>query len=242
MRVHRIVMPVIAVVLLLGGVQAANALGWWQTSGKSLVDMGNFTPDDIRGWMSLEQIAEGADVPIETLYQVLGVPADVPPATAMKDLEEIVEVSSARTLLADYLSVSSFLHEEEEVEPQSVSTPTPEPTQAAPAESTLTAEPVQVAPIEPTATHVPVGDGTGGGTGIGPTPASAGQLAPEDIKGRMTLREVSEGTGVELGALLEAANLPANLSPDLALKDIASQVEGFEVQTIRDAAAELLSR
>ena len=243
MRVHRIVMPVIVIVLLLGGVQVANALGWWQTSGKSLVDMDNFQPEDIKGWMSLEQIAEGSGVPMETLYGVLGVPADVPPATTMKDLEEIVEVSEARVLLAEYLGVPVTSHEEEET--------VAEPTQAAPAEPTATVEPTptlelaQETAVEPTATHVPVGDGTGDGvgdgTGTGPTPAPAGQLAPDDIKGRMTLREVSEGIGIDLAALLQAASLPADLSPDLALKDIVSQVEGFEVQTIRDAATELLS-
>ena len=195
MRVHRIVMPIIAVVVLLGSVQIANALGWWQTSGKSLVDMDNFMPEHIRGWMSLELIADGSGVPIETLYEVLGVPADFPPTTAMKDLEEIVEVSTARVLLAEYLGVSLSSHEEEETATEPISTP--EPTPAVTVDPTPTLEPTQGAPAEPTATHVPVGDGTGdgaaGGTGTGPTPVPAGQLTSAGIKGRMTLSEVSEG-------------------------------------------------
>lgn len=223
MRVHRLVMPAIVIVVLLGTVQIASALGLWQTSGQALVDMDNFMPEHIRDWMSLELIAEGAGIPLETLYQVFGLPEDTLPGTAMKDLEGIVEVSTARILLADYLGVSLSGHDDEPAASEPAATPTP----------------TQQANIEPTATHVP---GEDGGTGGGPTPVSAGQLSPADIEGRMTLREVSAGTGIPLDALLEAAGLPANTSPNLALKDLVSQIDGFEVQIIRDAVAQLLSQ
>ena len=235
MRVHRLVMPLIVIVMLLGTVQVSKALDWWQTSGRMLVDMDNFSPWDIRGWMSLAEIAEGAGLQVETLYTILGLPDDIPPATPlMKDLEGIVELSTARYLLADYLGIELDSCHDQEDDHESTGRDEPTPT--------ATSTPVATPTNAPAPTHEQNGGrGIGGGTGAGPTPVPAGQLAPENIKGRMSLREVSEGTGIPLDALLAAANLPADTSPDLALKDLASRIEGFAVQAVRDAAARLLT-
>ena len=53
------------------------------------------------------------------------------------------------------------------------------------------------------------------GDGTGPTPLPEGQILPADqIKGRMTLREVSDQCAVDLDALLAALNLPQDTDPD----------------------------
>jgi len=217
MRVHPLIAPAIVIIVLLGSVQLADRVGWWQTLGQQVIDLNNMTADDLRGWITLQQISDGLDIPLEELYGVLGLPADTHPSSQMKDIEAFVEVSTARTLLADYLS----RRESGAVAPAPSATPTPAPTESE----------------TPQATLPQTEDG-----GKGPTPPPAGQLRPEDIKGRMTLREVSQGTGFPLEEILREANLPANTSPNLALKDLAAQIEGFEVETVREAVIRLSNR
>jgi hypothetical protein len=55
----------------------------------------------------------------------------------------------------------------------------------------------------------------------------------------MTLDEVSEQCGVPLETLLEGLGLPGNTSPHTALRDLVSQVDGFEVQQVRDVVTSL---
>jgi hypothetical protein len=211
MKVHRLVMPAILIVTLLGTVQVANLLGYWQTSGQELVDLTNLKAADIKGWMTLEQVALGTQIPLPDLLVILGLPADTPGATPMKDLEDIVDVDTARTKISDYLG--------QPASPGSASQPT----------ATLDAT------VAPTAVGTPKTEATR-------TPAPAGQLAPADIKGTMTLREVSTGTGLPLDKLLAEAKLPADTSPDITLKDLVAKIPGLEIQTVRDAATRLLGQ
>ena len=55
----------------------------------------------------------------------------------------------------------------------------------------------------------------------------------------MTLRQVSEQTGVPLGAILEALKLPADVGVDTALKDLISAGKLTEVTQVRDAVTRL---
>lgn len=214
MRVHRLVMPIIVIVLLLGTVQVANLLGYWQTSGQELVDMESFKAADIKGWMSLEQVATGTNVPLAKILELWGLPADTPGTTLMKDLEETIDVSTARTRLGAFLG---------EI------TPAPDAT-AAPA---ATAEPTAT----PAATHAATPK-----VEASRTPAPAGQLNPADIKGSMTLKEVSEGTGIPLAKLLAEAKLPADTPATTVLRELPTKFPGFEIQVLRDAATKLLGQ
>jgi len=118
------------------------------------------------------------------------------------------------------------------------------------------ANPIEpLAPIEPpplpqptatpvaTATHTPPITGTlhsSDGTGIGPTPLPPGQVLPADqIKGRMTLREVSDQCAVPLDQLLIALNLPPDTDANVALKDLINAGALAEVTAVKDAVAQL---
>ena len=77
---------------------------------------------------------------------------------------------------------------------------------------------------------------TGEGTGDGPTPLPPGQVLPYDqIKGKMTLREVADQCAVPLDKLLAALNLPANTSPAIEIKSLAADGKIAEVTAVRDA-------
>jgi hypothetical protein len=213
-------MPIIVIVLLLGAVQVADLLGYWQTSGQELVDLESFKASEIKGWMSLDQVAAGTNVPLSKLQELWGLPADMPGTTLMKDIEETIDVSAARTKLGEYLG---------EITPA-----------AASGDPTATPQPA-AATVEHTPKATPAASGTPK-VEASRTPAPAGQLNPADIKGNMTLKEVSEGTGVPLAALLAEAKLPADTPPATPLKDLVTKIPGFEIQTLRDAATKLMGK
>lgn len=64
-------------------------------------------------------------------------------------------------------------------------------------------------------------------------------LPADQIRGRMTLREVSEQCAVPLDALLAALGLPADTDPDPAIKDLASAGQIADVTAVKTAVANL---
>jgi len=225
MRVNRFLMPIIAIVTLLGTTLIAQAAGFWSTSGRDSTDLQNMTAADIKGWMTLQQVIDGMQISKEELYAVGGIPLDVPTETALKDLEGIVpdfEISTLRDKLAAPANPI-----EPVPQPTATSVPTPIATPIAPATHTQ--------PI--TGTH------SGDGTGTSPTPLPPGEVLPADqIKGRLTLREVSDQCAVPLDQLLTALNLPSNADPNMAIKDLIAQGALSEVTAVKDAVAKLQAK
>jgi len=241
MTVNKHFMPAIVIVILLGTVGLSRLTGDWIISGKQIYDTGNMTATDIKGWMTLEQVAAGLSLPIDTVYQLAGIPEDanVPPETALKDLEGLVEgfeVSGLRDAATAYLALETPAESPDAtVEP--IPTPAALPTTLTPAPANQSTSAVAEATATP---HVPTGSGTGDGTGTGPTPLPPGDILPADqIKGRMTLREVADQCAVPLDALLTALDLPADQDPDTQLKSLVEQIPGFEVQMVQDAVGAL---
>ena len=108
MRVHRYMLPAIVLVALLGSVIIGQMTGDWATTGKGDIPVtasGAPDPEGIKGWMTLQNVSDTYGVPLAELYTGLGVPADLPPTTAMKDLEAIIpnfETATARLWVANY--------------------------------------------------------------------------------------------------------------------------------------------
>ncbi len=211
MTVNRFLLPAFVLVALFGSYLVGKATGLWQVSGRAMVESGGMnTGDDIRGWMTLEQISEGYAIPLEELYAMLNLPADFPATTALKDLEQVIEgfeVSAVRSAVDAYCSGAAL-------PPAVAITPTPAATPTPPA-----------AP----AAHIPSGDG------VGPTPLPPGEVLPgEAIRGRHTLQEIGEQCQVPLPELLAALGLPEDTNLNTAVKDL-----GVEVTLIRQAVTEL---
>lgn len=237
MRVNKYLMPAVVLVVLLGTVAIAQATGNFVTSGKGMVDLANLAPEDIKGWMTWQNISDGFAIPVEELYALLNVPADIPPSTAIKDMETLLEgfeTSDVREALAAYLGVPYTA--EGEAAPsgsaeQATAIPTPVATSAAP---TVAPQPAQI--------HVPQGDGSGepAGDGTGPTPLPSGQiLSASDIKGRHTLAEIAQQCAVPLDQLYVALNLPADFDSTTQISSLTSLGLVAEVQAVRDAVAAL---
>jgi len=234
MRVNPIFVPLLFVFVLLGTVFGSQLLGLWSVTGRSAVNTANMTAADLKGWMTLTDVMTGIKISKPELYDLMKIPADVPETAALKDLEKIVpgfETSTLRDALTARGAVA------------------PAPVQAAPtavAPTPVAPAPAPVAPaIQPTVRIT--GTGALSAThasddGLRPTPTALPPgvtLTVDQIKGSMTLRQVSEQTGVPLGAILEALGLPADVGVDTVLKDLISAGKLTEVTQVRDAVTRL---
>ena len=227
-RVNKYMMPVLAVVALLGSVLVAQAAGVWQTSGRGEVmldESGQPDPEGIKGWMTLAGVSESYGVPLDVLYTMIGADPDLPADTELKELEGLLPgagVSTVRAGVAAYLDGSWSPADgpysgEESTQPE----PTPAPT----------------ATLAPTATHTPLdsGQGSGDGTGEGVVlPTDGSRLPASEIKGRLTLQEVVDACQVPLEYLVAELGLPADMDTGLVLRDLTGTY-GIEVTTVRDA-------
>jgi polyferredoxin len=103
----RWVAPLAAIVILLGSAGVAQALGWWHAVGTSLSAVSNASPADIRGFATLQEVSTTFGIPREALYKLLGLPADIPWDTRLKDLESYNEVTAVREKVSAYLGLPS---------------------------------------------------------------------------------------------------------------------------------------
>ncbi len=250
MRVNKFLLPLFGVVPMVAIVLIAQLTGTWSTSGRATVDMANMKPEDIKGWMTWQEVSDGFGIPLDELYAVTGVPNDIPPTTAMKDMEGLLdgfETTTVREIVTAYLAGDVQPVDPAAVEAAPRVDSTPDAAQVVePAPTAIATQPsaVDVAPVQPAATqeHVPAGDGSGDSTGdgTGPTPLPPGQILPAaEIKGRHTLAEIAQQAAVPLDELFVALRLPAGVDPNTQVKDLVSSGAVAEVQTVRDVVAEL---
>lgn len=213
MTINKYYVPAVAIALLFAIIFVASAAGWWQTSGKVAIEPGSMTSADVRGWMSLQDVVTGSGLSVETLYARLGLPSDMDPATALKDLEKLIdgfEVSTVRDAIAeDYVEMETTQKpEEEQTEP------------------------------EPTATHVPIGEGEGGPPADRPDDEVEITLSI-DIRGKSTLQEVIDTSGVSKEALYEALGFDEDMPTSTQLKTLKDTLPDFTIGDVRAAIGEL---
>lgn len=236
MKVNKWLLPALALALLLGTVGVAQATGWWIVSGKEMIDVGNLTSGaDVKGWMTLQQVADGAGLDAAALYEKLGIPSEVPPETALKDLEGVIEgfeVTTVRDVVDEVMGLAA---------PDAAGAAATEAIPAAPpaATPTATATAVAQATAAPTSEHTPVGAGTGDGTGDGEEGVPPAVTSALDIKGRHTLREIADATNIDVADLLVALNLPPDTDTGAAVRNLVEAGLIGEIEEIRTAVAEL---
>lgn len=217
MRINPFFMPILLIVALLGTTFTAQALGIWSTSGRDAVDVANLKPADLKGWMTLQQVIDGLKISKEELYAIGNIPADTATDKALKDLESIVEVSTLRDKLTAKFSGTT-------APAPAAATPTP----------VATPKPTGVAGATATA------KATTGETHATPTPMPTGQVMPADqIKGKHTLKEVSELCAVPLDRILAGLKLDPKTDPNTAIKDLISAGKLTEATDVQKVVAEL---
>jgi hypothetical protein len=228
MTINKYLLPALVFIFLFGSYGVAQAIGVWSISGKQTIDAGNMaSTEDIRGWMTLEQVGLGFGIPQAELYQLLNVPAGTPPQTALKDLEGIIpdfEVTVVRAAVAAHLETA---HAPEAANSAVMPQETPAPAKAAESQAspTLTAAPNAL------------------GEGSGPTPLPEGELLTGDaIKGRQTLQEIADQAKVPLADLIQALGIDPGTDPDTPVKDLVEAGKISEIQLVRDALTALQER
>lgn len=100
MRATVWVAPVASVVILFGSVGIAQATGGWTTSGRTAVVQADLTADDVKGWMTIQQAADGLGVPVAAIIDLIDPPEGVvlEPGTALRDVEAVVDGFSLAAL------------------------------------------------------------------------------------------------------------------------------------------------
>jgi hypothetical protein len=106
---HRRITPVayglLVVVVFAGVIGIGMASGTFQTTGRTTAGGGRVAPQgesvtEIKGWMAIGDVASAWSVPLPEVLAAFDLPADTPPATALKDLEsEMFSVSALRDWL-----------------------------------------------------------------------------------------------------------------------------------------------
>ena len=106
-RVNLAVYAALILILFLGVIESAKLAGVWSTSGKltasgEQVQITGADPAEIKGWMTIEAVITAYRVPKEQFYTQFHIPADLPVATPLKDIEPIVPDFSV-TAVRDWL-------------------------------------------------------------------------------------------------------------------------------------------
>lgn len=112
MRLNPIVYGIIVVSLFLGTIYIAQAAGLWSVSGKvtsagEKVQPTGTNVEEIKGWMTLGDVAAAYKVPVGEIVIAFNLPTDTPPTKPIKELESATfSPSSLRTWLQERMSKS----------------------------------------------------------------------------------------------------------------------------------------
>lgn len=206
--------------MLVGGlfllIGTSKLAGQWETRRAAVTfrdASGRLSADNIRGWMTLEEISRGYGVPLSQLYRAAGIPDRVPPGTRLNMVagEYGVDFSpeKLRRLIAAYLAG----------EPLDASA-----AQSAPATASRGAFSVQAGKAGKAA----------------PAAAKSGYVrehtpgAGPDIRGFMTLNEIELNTGVPRDYLLKALGLPGDIDGRVPVRQWLHE-HGKTIADLREA-------
>ena len=190
--------PVYASVLVTGlfaVIGTSSLAGKWQTKPSVLSfagPAGKVDPENIRGWMTLQEISAGYSVPLERLYQESGLPSRVPATARLNIIAREYKVRFEPDALREV--VRRLVSGEKPAAPEPAAAPK--------------------------------------------TPAQAKEHGPdEEVKGFMTLNEISVKTGVPKEYILKTAGLPLDIDGRTPVREWM-HAQGKSIQDIRAAVKE----
>jgi hypothetical protein len=104
-RIPPVAYGILVIAVFAGVIGIGMASGTFQTSGRTAAGGERVAPQgetvtEIKGWMAVGDVAMAWDVPLPEILAAFDLPADTPPATALKDLEsDLFSVSALRDWL-----------------------------------------------------------------------------------------------------------------------------------------------
>ena len=105
----KLAVGVLAIALFSAPILFAQAGGLFKTSNRPAGRRGQLVLQDIKGSMTLKEIARGLNMDMETLASILGIPTEIPDSTRVYDLEDIDEYLTMKNVkgkLSEYLGSS----------------------------------------------------------------------------------------------------------------------------------------
>jgi polyferredoxin len=95
---------VLAFVILLffGGIGITKLAGIYQTIPSKITSETKITPEEIKGYMTLEEVSKALKIDLNELYKKLNIPDSIPKDTKLKDIKNFIpdfEVEEARETL-----------------------------------------------------------------------------------------------------------------------------------------------
>ena len=107
MRIKPFVYGLLILVLFFGVIGGAKSAGIWSVSGKLTSSGEKALPTgqdaaEIKGWMTLGDVAQAYNIPLAEILAAFELPADTPATTQLKSLEsDLFSVTGLRTWLAE---------------------------------------------------------------------------------------------------------------------------------------------
>lgn len=92
----------LSLTIYFGGIFLANSAELYNVLRQPVAEGKVINAEEIKGYMTLEEVAKYTDTSIEELYEILNLPGNISPITKMKEVKNYVpefEVSTARKLL-----------------------------------------------------------------------------------------------------------------------------------------------
>lgn len=241
MRINRYFMPVTVISTLVLSVAIASVAGLWKTAAREdimeKIERGMAKAEDIKGWMTLEEVSKWFDVPLAELYAGLNLDKKFKPSTEVKELEKEIpdfETDVVREFVEKYHAGGKA---------PVIKAPVPQPTKDSIAPIQKTDDIKEETPSKPSPSPVST-----------PAPAAANeekssgsgyeltaQSTPDDIKGRMTLKEIGENFRISLPELISRLGLPAGVDIRAPLRDYL-EAYGLSITTVRDEVRAMLQK
>ncbi len=106
MRISRYLYGFLIIAFLLGGIGIAKATDNWQVSYKlnadgSEIELKGESVEEIKGFMSIDDIISAYGIDKEGLYEYMGFPSDLPTSTLVKDINGLTGIDPAT--IKDYI-------------------------------------------------------------------------------------------------------------------------------------------
>ncbi len=273
--ISRLAMGIAAIAIFFGVVFATKAAGIWQSRPSDMEEIthygGALDPANIRGFMSMDEIAQSYGVSASDLIARVELPADTDRSTAVKDIMKPLdrEVEEIREAVAEMTGVPSPAVGEAGA-PSGAAQSGDQPA----IKGTMTLEeiceaagvsagdlPAALELPEDTPLDKPVKDimkPLGREVGeirqvvedLRETPASEKANAPENaetapdtasIKGTMTFGDIEAQFGVDPAELLTALELPSDAALNVPVRDILKPA-GRDVSELREAVGKLVAK
>lgn len=229
--------PTVAGVILFTLIlMAAQGVGWWNPQYGS-------NPESIRGWMTLGRISATYGIPIDEIRQDIRLPETADAETELRTFERTIsgfEMDQVRRYVAQKIGrtkvaatdISHAGKEKNESDTNQRKAGSPEKPRITPAPKLSWSS-------QPAGTKETLAPNTGASSTRTGDKSQVPPRDPEEIKGFMSLKEISEGWRIAADVLVEKLGLPKDVDLTVPIRDLHAK-HGVGGEHVRKAVKEIL--